>query len=50
VVNPHMVNEWLLRKIILREENLSELDTIVKIQALDGNQDIGLAELGNYLL
>jgi hypothetical protein len=46
VVNPLTVNEWLLRKIILQEENLSELVIIVKILDLDGKLDIGLVKLG----
>jgi hypothetical protein len=38
-----------IKKIIRKEENLSEQDIIVIILDQDGNQDIGLVELGNYL-
>jgi hypothetical protein len=47
VVNLPKVNEWQLRKIIHKEENPSERDIIVIILDQDGNQDIGLVELGN---
>jgi hypothetical protein len=46
VESPLKVKEWLLRRIILQEENHLGRDTIVTILDQDGNQDIGLVELG----
>jgi superfamily I DNA and RNA helicase len=49
VVNRHTEKEWSLKKITLKEENLLELDIIVIILDQDGNQDIGLAEVGKLI-
>jgi superfamily I DNA and RNA helicase len=38
-VNRLKGKEWLLKKIILKEEDLSEQDIIVIILDQDGNQD-----------
>ena len=46
VENRQKEKECRLRKITLKEENRSELDIIVIILDQDGNQDIGLVELG----
>jgi hypothetical protein len=46
VESPLKVKEWLLRRIIPQEENHLGRDTIVTILDQDGNQDIGLVELG----
>jgi hypothetical protein len=46
--SPPKVKEWLLKRIILKEENHLEQDIIVTIQVQDGNQDIGLVEHGNF--
>jgi hypothetical protein len=41
------VKEWLLKRIILKEEDRLEQDIIVTVQDQDGNPDIGLVEHGN---
>jgi hypothetical protein len=49
VVNPLKVKEWLLKRIILKEGDLSEQDIIAIILDQDGNQDIGHVEHGNKI-